>query len=134
MTRKIALAILVFAIPGLLSGCAVAAGAGAATAGVLYVKGAYQKSYPVTVAQAYNASLAMLEADKIPVFQKEVGTTIASIEATLSDGKKLRMAFKATGANTTEVTIRIGTFGDSNRSNYFFGQLDKRLTAPAVAT
>jgi len=132
MASRITIVIMLLAVSGVLSGCAVAAGADAATAGVLYVKGAYQKTYPVTVTQAYNASLAMLEADKIPVYQKEIGTTIASIEATLTDGKKLRMSFKATGASTTEITIRIGTFGDSNRSNYFFDQLDKRLTAPTA--
>jgi hypothetical protein len=128
MTRKIAVTILLLVIPGLLSGCLAVAAAGGATAGVLYVKGAYQKTYPVAVEQAYNASLAMLDADKTPVYSKEVGNTIGAIEATLSDGKKLKMSFKATGASTTEVTIRIGTFGDKDRSNYFFSQLDKRLS------
>ena len=39
----------------------------------------------------------------------------------------MKMEFKATGANTTEVTIRIGTFGDKDRSNYFFEKMDQRI-------
>ena len=69
----------------------------------------------------------MLQDEKIPVYSKQAGATVASIEGTLSDGKKLSMDFKSTGANTTQVTVQVGTFGDSARTNYFFGKLDNRL-------
>lgn len=127
MMRRISGVLLVLSLVVSFGGCWFLVGAGAATGGVLYVKGAAQKSYPVNVEKAYNAALAVLAEDRIVPYKKEVAPTVASIEATLADGKTIKWSFKASGAETTEVTLRIGTFGDKDRSNYFFQKLDKHI-------
>jgi hypothetical protein len=89
------------------------------------MSGTYQKLYPYTVQETYNAAMATLEADKVPVYSKQVGATMGAIRATLVDGKKLSMDFKATGVGSTLATINVG--GDVGRTNYFYEQLDSRL-------
>ncbi len=127
MTTRILGVLLMLSLVVSVGGCWFLVGAGAATGGVLYVKGAAQKSYPVNVEKAYNAVLAVLAEDKIAPYKKEVAPTVASVEATLADGKEIKWSLKASGADTTEVTLRIGTFGDKDRSNYFFQKLDKQI-------
>jgi hypothetical protein len=121
------LAVLVLGIVSSLAGCLLIAGAGAATGGVLYIKGAAVKTYPTTVQKAYDAMFAVLKEDKVPVYKQEVGAEIGKLEGTLSDGTTIKIDFKATGTQTTEVTIRIGTFGDKDRSNYYFEKLDAKI-------
>ena len=128
MNRRTIVILLLFAFVAATAGCrSTRTSSGATTGGMNYVTGAYQKSYPYTVRRTYEAVLDVLEVDKIPAYAKEAGATIASVSATLEDGTKMTVNMKATGASATAVTIRIGAFGDADRSNYFFEQISQRL-------
>jgi len=127
MSRKTLVLLLVLSLVLAVWGCrSTKTSSGATTGGTSYIVGTYQKSYPWTVTQAVSHADAVLRADNIPIYKRQVGATVATIEGTLSDGSNLKMDFKATSANNTTVTIRVGTFGDSARTNYFFSKLDEQ--------
>ena len=73
----------------------------------------------------------MLEADKIPVYSKQCGATAATIRGITTTGDQILMDFKATGINTTTVSVKVGS-GDSAQANYLFEQLDARVSGTAV--
>jgi hypothetical protein len=120
---------VVFVLPllSVLTGCIAVAAAGAATAGVLYVKGVAQKTYPYPVERTYGAAIKALEQSGITVFDRQVDATSAKIEARLASDKKLIIDMKAVGDNATEVNVRVGTWGDRDQSQYVFSQIDKQL-------
>ena len=109
-----------------LSGCIAAAVAAGAT-GVYYIKGAAEKTYPYDVEKVYNATLAALADADIQAYQKSADATVAKIEATLADGKRLIIDVETAATGMSKVRIRIGTFGDKDRSQFIFSKIDKRL-------
>jgi hypothetical protein len=128
MSRRTLVVLLVLSLVVVTWGCrSTKTSSGATTGGTSYIVGTYQKSYPWTVTQAVSQAETVLHADSIPVYKRQVGATVATLEGTLSDGSNLKMDFKATSASNTTVTIRVGTFGDSSRTNYFFSKLDERM-------
>jgi len=125
MSHRALLVLTVLLVVVMAWGCKQSAPtrSGAVSSGTF--SGSYEKLYPYTVQEAYNAAIAALDADKVPVYFKQVGATMGSIRATMVDGKKLSMDFKATGIGSTLVTVNAG--GDMGRTNYFYEQLDSRL-------
>ena len=120
---------ILFLLPllSVLSGCLIAAAAGAATAGVLYVKGVAQKTYPYPVERTFDAAIISLEQSSVTVYERNADAMSARIEGRLASGDKLMVALKAVGDNATEVQVRIGTWGDREQSQYIFSQIDKQL-------
>lgn len=124
--KRVGLCLLVVAMALSLSGCILLV-AGAAAGGVVYIKGVAEKTYPHSVENVYNATLAGLKDANIGIYSKGYDATSGSIEAVLADGKKVKITLKAEGDSVTKIGIRIGTWGDKDRSMYIFEKIDKRL-------
>ena len=126
MKRHMLAVLLTVALIAAFCGCRsmhTTSGASATVTG--YVMGYYTKSYAMPCAKAYDDVLRMLKVEKIVPYSKESGQTAALVQATLSDGRSLTIDIKATGTDTSSVSIRVGVLGDEERSNYFFEKLDK---------
>lgn len=114
----------------LCSGCTalMIAGAGAAgAAGYAYLNGELEKSYPVSVGQAWNAVTAAVEELGMPVVKQSVDDLGGRLESITADGKKVVIKLEARPTVTT-VKVRVGVFGDKNRSIMILDRIDQKLS------
>jgi hypothetical protein len=120
--------LLLLVVPVIMSlyGCILAAAAVGAT-GVLYYQGKASKNYPHPVMKTYDVVLAALKDAEIQVCEKGADATSGKIEGILQNGDKIHIKFDASGEDVTKVSIRIGTFGDRQKSEFIFGKIDKRM-------
>jgi hypothetical protein len=124
--RRVGLSVFTLIVAVALSGCIVLA-AGAAAGGVMYFKGEAEKTYPHSVEKVFNAAVAGLKDANISIYSKGYDSTSGKIEAVLADGKDLKINLRAEGENVTKVKLRIGTFGDRDRSMFIYEKIDKHL-------
>lgn len=105
-----------------LSACSrkwVAIGAAAAAVGAgtyYYIKGDLKRNYEAPLDKTWDATVKALEALKINVESKQHDALTGVINGKLADGKSLSVNLKRINESTTEVGVRIGTFGDRERS------------------
>ena len=105
-----------------LSACSrkwVAIGAAAAAVGAgtyYYIKGDLRRNYEAPMDKTWDATVKALEALKINVESKQNDALTGVINGKLADGKSLSVNLKRISESTTEVGVRIGTFGDRERS------------------
>ena len=105
-----------------LSACSrkwVAIGAAAAAVGAgtyYYIKGDLKRNYEAPMDKTWDATVKALEALKINVESKQHDALTGAINGKLADGKSLSVNLKRINESTTEVGVRIGTFGDRERS------------------
>jgi hypothetical protein len=105
-----------------LSACSrkwVAIGAAAAAVGAgtyYYIKGDLKRNYEAPMDKTWDATVKALEALKINVESKQHDALTGVINGKLADGKSYTVNVKRLSENLTEVAIRIGTFGDRQRS------------------
>ncbi|MGD8492900.1 MAG: DUF3568 family protein [Desulfobacterales bacterium] len=114
-----------------LSGCsrkwaligATAAAVGGGT--YAYVKGNLSRTYNAAMDKTWQAAVQSVEALKLTTESKEHDAFSGVIKGKMADGKSFTINLKRLGENSTEVGIRIGTFGDRARSEAIH---DKILT------
>ena len=93
-----------------------AAAAAVGTGAYFYVKGDLRRNYEAPMDKTWDATVKALEALKINVESKQNDALTGVINAKLADGKSLSVNLKRISESTTEVGVRIGTFGDRQRS------------------
>jgi hypothetical protein len=105
-----------------LSGCSkkwVAIGAAAAAVGsgaYFYVKGDLKRNYEAPMEKTWQATVKAVEELKLSVESKQNDAFGGVIKGKMADGKGFTINVKRLGENTTEVGVRIGTFGDREKS------------------
>ena len=105
-----------------LSACSrkwVAIGAAAAAVGAgtyYYIKGDLKRNYEAPMDKTWDATVKALEALKINVESKQHDALTGAINGKLADGKSISVNLKRLNESSTEVGVRIGTFGDRQRS------------------
>ena len=105
-----------------LSACSrkwVAIGAAAAAVGTgtyYYVKGDLKRNYEAPMDKTWDATIKALDALKINVESKQHDALTGVIKGKLADGKGLTVNLKRLNESSTEVAVRIGTFGDRERA------------------
>jgi hypothetical protein len=125
MKRIVLFATLVVSVVG-LGGClVVAAGAGAAGT-VAYFKGELSGNFSRDVPAVYNASLTALNDLKIPVISSGQDALSANIVARDAQDKKVTISIKRAG-ETTQVTIRVGFWGDQAKSQTIYDKIKDHL-------
>lgn len=94
------------------SGCVAVVAAGAAGAGVAWVRGALETNLEAGLDEAYAAAqeaVAQLELAKI---SEKKSALDASLLARTALDKRIEIVLKRVGPKTTHVSIRVGVFGD----------------------
>ena len=110
-----------------ISGCAIAlVGAGAA-AGVGYVKGDLEAVLQDDINSVYEASLKAVKKLDLAVISKEKNALDAEIISRTSADKKIKIKLKRADENLTELSIRIGTFGDEAQSRAIYDKIKQNL-------
>ena len=105
-----------------LSGCsrkwaligATAAAVGGGT--YAYVKGNLSRNYDTSMDKTWQAAVQAVEELKLTTESKEHDAFNGIIKGKMADGKSFTINVKRLGENSTEVGVRIGTFGDRVRS------------------
>jgi hypothetical protein len=105
-----------------LSACSrkwVAIGAAAAAVGAgtyYYIKGDLKRNYEAPMDKTWDATIKALDALKINVESKQHDALTGVIKGKLADGKGYTVNLKRLNESSTEVSVRIGTFGDRERA------------------
>jgi hypothetical protein len=105
----------------LLQGCALMGEKKSGAAAVAYHEGELQVTYSDPFDKTWDASLKALKYLQIVVntSRKEEGI----IEATKDDGRIVTLTLKTEGPDTTQVNIRVGTFGDQQASDVIYRKI-----------
>ena len=129
--QKLILLLLIAASPLILTGClAAAAVGGAAVAGagtVAYIKGELKATEEATMEQAWKATEGAVEELQFLVINKIHDAVSGELEAKTADNKTIKITLKRIGNNLTEITIRVGTFGDRTLSRYILSKIEGAL-------
>jgi hypothetical protein len=112
------------------SGCVVAAigiGGVAGAGAVYWVEGALRTTLGHPIRQVHDATLEALKNLGAGVPTDKTGAFNGEIESTLAGGSNVRVDLKAVSSSATEVTIRVGTFGDRDQSDMVLHAIETRL-------
>jgi len=97
----------------LLAGCtAVLVGAGAAAGTVAYIQGEHSQIHAANYEKVWSAAVNALNQMNIRVIKTEKDALSGTITARRADDTSVTVKVEPTGADTTTVKIRVGTFGD----------------------
>jgi hypothetical protein len=109
-----------------VSGCIVAAaGAGAGT--VAYVTGNLKGTEAKDIDTVYKASEKALGQLNFNITEKNIDKLSGRIIARDSQDKKVTIKIRATSENTTEISVRIGFFGDETKSMLIYQKIQENL-------
>jgi hypothetical protein len=108
----------------------VIVGAAAAAVGVgayAYIKGDLKRSYAVPIDDAWEAAVKAVEELKLTTESKKHDAFVGVIKGKMADGTGFEMNLKRLGENSTEIGIRIGTFGDREKSEAIHDKILSKL-------
>lgn len=138
--RLIFLSMLLASLMVSSSGClAIAVGAGAAGT-VAYLSGDLESEEPYDLETTYAATIKAMSDLRLHVVEGEGGhdALSATVVARDSVDKRVTIKLKALTLRTTELSIRIGTFGSETKSRLIYNKITENLRAaapqPAPAT
>jgi len=116
-----------------LSACSkrwVVAGAAVAAAGAgtyAYIKGDLQKSYQASMDKAWSATLKAVDELKMMTESKEQDAFNGTVKGKMADGKSFQIKLKRLDEQSTEIGVRIGTFGDRQISEAIHDKIMSKL-------
>ena len=112
----------------LLSGCPVALVGGAAVGTMAYLDGDLKSVEPHPLDQVYAATRKVLKDLDMKVVGKEVKEkTQAEISARDAEDRKVTIKLVSQYEGITDVSIRIGVFGDEKRSRSLYMKIHEAL-------
>jgi hypothetical protein len=115
-----------------LSGCSRYVVAGAAAGGAVYgtykySKGNLSRNYGAPVPTVWEATLSALDQMGIEPAEKNNDAFGGQVNAKLHDGKSLTVKLVRVADNLTEVGVRVGTFGNEERSEFIHNKIAENL-------
>jgi len=108
----------------------VAIGAAAAAVGAgtyYYIKGDLNRNYEASMDKTWQAAVQSVDELKLTTESKQHDAFSGVIKGKMADGKSFTISLKRVGENTTEVGVRIGTFGDRTRSEAIHDKILSKL-------
>jgi len=125
--QQVILALLAIGATVLLGGCMLAAvGAGAAGT-VAYVKGDLEAVEAKKLDTVYDATKKALEQLELSVSVDTKDKISATIIARDSSDKKITVKLSAATEDSTNISIRCGTFGDETKSTMVYNKIRENL-------
>ena len=104
---------------------AAAAAVGAGT--YYYIKGDLKRNYEAPMDKTWDATIKSVEELKLTTESTEHDAFNGVIKGKMADGKSFTINVKRLGENSTEVGVRIGTFGDRARSEAIHDKIHSKL-------
>lgn len=129
--QKLLILLLLAACPFILTGCLAAAavgGAAAAGAGtVAYIKGELKATEEASLNKTWGATVAAIDELQFLVVNKIKDDVSAELESKTADNKTVKIQLKRVTDNLTDISIRVGTFGDESLSRYILSKIEAKL-------
>ena len=130
MKTKLSLAVLLTLVLALGNGCALFVVGGAAAAGAggyAYANGVAKSTESAPLNKVWSASLSAMKDLEFPVTSQKKDALEAELVARNASDKKITVSLKKLSDTTTEVRIRVGTFGDESLSRVILDKIKKHL-------
>jgi len=112
------------------SGCVLfvaGAAAGAGAAGYAWVKGEVVATEQASLSQTWDASLAAMQDLQFPVTSQVKDALEGNLTARNAKNTEIKIQLKYISNTSTEVHIRVGTFGDESLSRVILGKIKDHL-------
>ena len=116
--------------PVALPGCVavlVAGGAAAGAGAAVWYQGKLTTALGASLAQTRQATAEALKSAGNGVIEDLGGSESAELKTDLPSGKTVTVSLKAKSSSVTEVVIRVGFWGDQERSQWILDDIRKRL-------
>jgi hypothetical protein len=124
-----ACAVLILAVAA-LSGCAASPEGPGPESGVAHWdEGSLRIVLAHPVRQVYDATMAALHNISVGIVADKTEAFNGEIESALRSGSDVRVNLKLISPSQTELTIRIGLFGDRDQSDQVLAAIQSRLPA-----
>ena len=81
-----------------------------------YIKGDLKRTYDVNIEKAWAAAVKSVEELKLTTESKTHDAFSGVIKGKMADGTSFEVNLKRLGENSTEIGVRLGTFGDRQKS------------------
>ena len=124
---RVILTILLIGTMMLNEGCMVAAVGLGAAGTIAYVRGDLQSFESERIDEVYEATLEAVDELELNVTTKSKDALSALIVARDADDKKVTIKLKATAEGPTELSIRIGVFGNETKSRLIYQKIRENL-------
>ena len=128
---KLLMTVFMVSLLALTNGCflfVVGAAAGAGAAGYAWVDGELKVTEASSLSQTWDASLATMKDLEFSVTTKAKDALSGNLTAQTADNKTVKIDLKYISNTSTEVRIRVGTFGDENLSRIILNKINSHLT------
>jgi len=125
------MAVLMASLLALTSGCflfVVGAAAGGGAAGYAWVNGEVKITEGSSLNQTWDASLAAMKDLEFSVTEKSKDALSGYVTAQTADNKNIKINLKYISNTSTEIRIRVGTFGDEDLSRIILNKINNHLT------
>lgn len=124
--KKVSEVLVVFGLAMSICGCApsiVSSDAGVYAGGKLYAVASKDMT------AVYNATVKAMEQLELDVVEKPKDVFYAKVVAKGADGKSITARMQPKEGGGTDLSIRVGTFGDRHRSSVIYEHIQKNLGA-----
>jgi len=101
--------------------------AGGAVGGYAYVNGEMQTTLDASMDRSWNASQAAMKDLQFPIKAREKDAVQAKLTASTAAGKSVVVKLKRLSDATTDVRIRVGTFGNESLSQLIIEKMRPHL-------
>jgi hypothetical protein len=129
---KLLMTVLMASLLSLTSGCflfVVGAAAGAGAAGYAWVDGEVKTTEGFSMTQTWDASQAAIKDLQFTVTSQSKDALQGDLEARDASNTAISVKLKYVSNTSTEVRIRVGTFGDENMSRIILNKINNHLTS-----
>jgi hypothetical protein len=130
MKIKLLITVLMASLLLLTNGCflfVVGAAAGAGVAGYAYVDGEEKATVSASMNQTWNASLAAMKDLEFPVTDQAKDALEANLTARNASNTNISIKLKNLSNTSTEIRVRVGTFGDEALSRTILNKINSHL-------
>lgn len=128
LSRVLATGGLVVALSFVSVGCAaVLVGAAGGAAGTVYVMGKLEDEVRSPVMKVYQAAIAGLKELEMPILENNADKLSAHVESAFSDDTSVWININSLSPNWSQLTIRVGWFGDEARSQTILESIEAHL-------
>ena len=128
--QRLIIIVMITIFPLMQIGCVVAAvgvGAAAGAGTIAYLKGELKALEDANIDRAWRATEGAVNELNFIVTNKVKDAVSAKLDALTADNKSVHITLKRKTDSLTEITIRIGTFGNEELSRLILEKIQKRL-------
>jgi hypothetical protein len=132
MKTKLMMTVLLASLLALGNGCILfvaGAAAGAGVGGYAYVNGEVASTESASMTQTWNATLAAMKDLEFPVTSQAKDALEANLTARNASNTSITIKLKNLSSTSTEIRIRVGTFGDEALSRTILNKISSRVQA-----